>query len=96
MNYAEIVANGLKEHCEEWGHEDYLERLKQDNSIKNFRKLFFKITHLYYVFYQDDAYSVQFAKKEDIAEVKRCGPDWDERGLDATIQIEDVIKLLVA
>lgn len=95
INYIEIVANGLKEHCKEWGHGDEIEKLKQDSSVKNFRKLFFKVTHLYYVSLEDDYYNVTFDKKENIAYVKRCGKDFDERGVDATINIEELIELLV-
>lgn len=95
INFVEIVANGLKEHCEKWGHNDKLEELKKDSSAKNFRKLFFKVTHLYYVLHQDDSYSVEFDKKEDIAFVKRCGKDFNSREVDAIIAVEDLIKLLV-
>lgn len=104
MNYIEIVANGLKEHCKYWGH-DYIERLKEDRSIHNFYKLFCKITSIYFVNdgsgYCDlsdnvNHYNVTFNKKEGIATIKRCGKDWDERGIDATIDVEELIKRLVA
>lgn len=95
LNFIEIVANGLKEHCSEWDY-DWIEKLKVNGSVKNFRKLFFKITHLYYIFHQGNCYNVTFDKKENIAVVKRCGKDWDNRNVDAVVDIEDVIKLLVA
>lgn len=40
INFVEIVAHGLKDYCTAWGHE-WIEKLKNDSSIKNFRKLFF-------------------------------------------------------
>lgn len=94
VNYVDVVAEGLKKHCDKWGH-DWLQKLKNDSSIKNFRKLFFNVSHLYYVHDQDDFYNVTFDKKEDIATVKRCGKDWDERDIDATIDVEEIIRLLV-
>ncbi len=104
INFAEMIANGLKKHCEYWGH-DHIESLRKNNSIHNFYKLFCKVTSTYYV---DDGigyidfsdnvthYNVTFNKKENIATVKRCGKDFDERGYDAVINIEDIIKLLTA
>ena len=102
-NYLEIVANGIKEYCEHYGY-DYIEKLKENNSINNFYKVFCKITYTYFV---DDGngycdfregvntYDVTFKKKENVAIVKRCGKDWDERGEDAVIDVENIIKLLV-
>ena len=89
-----IVAEGLKKHCEEWGY-DWIEKLKADNSIKNFRRLFFKITHLYYVDFEDDCYNVTFDKNEDVAYIKKCGENFNKRDFDATIDIAELIKLLV-
>lgn len=103
INYLELVADGLKAHCEYWGH-DYIERLRENHSIHNFYKVFCKITNTYYVNTGSecydcsdgvDHYNVTFNKKENIASVKRCGKDFDERGVDATIDIEELIKLLV-
>ncbi len=94
LNFVEIVANGLKEHCAHWGY-DWIEKLKADSSVKNFRRLFFKITHLYYIFYQGNCYNVTFDKKENTASVKRCGRDWDNRDIDAVIDMEKIIELLV-
>lgn len=94
LNFVEIVANGLKEHCIQWGY-DWIEKLKVDSSVKNFRRLFFNITHLYYIFYQGNCYNVTFDKKENIAIVKRCGKDWDNRSEDAVVDIEKIIELLV-
>lgn len=95
INYVEFVADGLKKHCEKWGYKDRLKELKKDSSIKNFRKLFFKITHLYYVFFEGDCYNVTFSKKEDVGYVKRCGKDFDERSEDAIIDIKELIEALV-
>lgn len=94
IDYLEIVANGLKNHCKKWDY-DWLEKLKKDSSAKNFRKLFFKVTHLYYVAFEDNHYNVSFDKKEDVAYVKRCGKDFGERDMDATIDIEKLIEALV-
>jgi len=103
INYLELVADGLKEHCKYWGH-GYIERLRENNSIQNFYKVFCKVTNTYYVNngsgeydFSDniDYYNVTFDKKENTASVKRCGKDFDERGLDATIDVEELIKLLV-
>ena len=93
IDYLEIVADGLKKHCDEWGY-DWIEKLKNDSSVKNFRKLFFNVTHLYYVHHQDDCYNVTFDKKEDIAIIKRCGKDFNERDIDATIDIRKLIEAL--
>lgn len=95
INYLKVVADGLRRHCDKWDC-DWIEKLKKDPSVKNFRKLFFKITHLYYVFYQNNCYNVTFDKNENIAFVKRCGGDWDKRDIDATIDIEELIKELQA
>lgn len=89
-----IVAEELKKHCEQWGY-DWIGKLKADNSIKNFRRLFFKITHLYYVSCEDDCYNVTFDKKGDVAYIKKCGENFDKRDIDATIDIAELIKLLV-
>ena len=48
MNFTEMIAKGLKEHCEYWGH-DYIEELKENCSVRNFYKLFCKITNIYFV-----------------------------------------------
>lgn len=94
-DFVEIVANGLKVHCVKWGHNEKLIKLKQDDSVKNFRKLFCNITNLYYCIYQDICYSITFDKVFPVAHIKRCGKDYDKRDVDATIHIEEVIKLLV-
>ena len=103
INYLALVANGIKAHCEHWDN-DYIEKLRKNNSIQNFYKVFCKITNTYYV---DDGkgycdfsegvntYNVTFKKKENIAVIKRCGPDWDERSEDATIDVGELIKELV-
>lgn len=93
INFVEIVARGLKDYCIIWGHE-WIEELQKDSSVKNFRKLFFRVTHTYYVHYQDVFYDVTFSKKENTASVKRCGKNYEERGEDATIDIEELIKKL--
>lgn len=93
-DFIRIVADGLKKHCEKWNY-DWIEILKLNSSIKNFRKLFFKITHLYYISFGDDLYNVTFDTKKDVAYIKRCGEDFDKRDLDAIIDIEKIIKLLV-
>ena len=85
-----IVADGLKKHCEEWNY-DWIDKLKADTSIKNFRKLFFNVTHLYYIVFEDDCYNVTFDKKEDVAYIKRCGEDFDKRDIDATIDIAELL-----
>lgn len=104
MNFTEMVAKGLRQHCEYWGY-DYIEKLKENCSVQNFHKLFCKITSTYTVNdgsgYYDfnegvNHYTVVFNKKEDFATVKRCGPDWDKRDIDAKVKTEDIIKLLVA
>lgn len=94
LDYLEIVAEGLKKYCDEWDY-DWIAKLKEDSSVKNFRKLFFKITHLFYIHYQNNCYNVTFSKGDNIASVKRCGKDWDVRDIDATIDIEALIKVLV-
>ncbi len=103
INYIELVAIGIKAHCEYWGC-DYIEKLRENNSIQNFYKVFCKITNTYYV---DDGkgycdfsegvntYNVTFKKKKNIAVIKRCGSDWNERSEDATIDVVELIKLLV-
>ena len=67
-------------------------------------KVFCKITYTYFVDvgsgYCDfdegvNTYDVTFKKKENIAIIKRCGRDWDERSEDAIIEVEELIKLLV-
>lgn len=93
-DFVSIVADGLKNHCEQWGY-DWIEKLKSNCTIKNFRKLFFNITHLYYVDFGDDLYNVTFDKNKDVAYIKKCGADFDKRGLDAEIDIAELIKLLV-
>ena len=104
LDFVEIVAKGLKEHCKYWGY-DYIERLRENSSIQNFYKVFCKITNTYFV---DDGsgycdfgdnvstYDVTFKKKENIAIVKRCGNDWDERSEDTIIDVEELIKALVS
>ena len=93
-DFVSIVADGLKNDCEQWGY-DWIEKLKSNCTIKNFRKLFFNITHLYYVDFGDDLYNVTFDKNKDVAYIKKCGADFDKRGLDAEIDIAELIKLLV-
>ena len=102
-NYLELVAKGIKAYCEHWGY-DYIEKLKENNSIQNFYKVFCKITYTYFV---DDGsgycdfregvntYDVTFKKKENIAIIKRCGNDWDKRSEDAIIDIGELIQELV-
>lgn len=103
MNYVEIVADGLKKHCEYWGY-DYIEKLKENDSAHNFYKLFCQTTNTYFVNTgsechdlggDSDHYNVTFQKKENVAYVKKCGEDFDNRDVDATIGVEDIIKLLV-
>ena len=103
INFIELVANGLKAHCKYWNY-DYIEKLKKNNSVQNFYKVFCKITNTYFI---DDGngycdfsegvntYDVTFRKKENIAVIKRCGPDWEKRSEDATIDVAELIKLLV-
>ncbi len=93
-DFIQIVADGLKEHCEEWNY-NWIDSLKLNSSIKNFRKLFFKVTHLYYVSFDDDLYNVTFDKNKDVAYIKRCGEGFDKRDFDAIVDIEKIIKLLV-
>lgn len=103
INYLELVADGLKAYCKHWDH-DYIERLKENNSVHNFYKVFCKITNTYYINtgseiydFSDnvDHYNVTFNKKEDIASIKRCGKDFDKRDADATIDVGELIKALV-
>lgn len=103
INYLELVADGLKAHCEYWG-QGYIEKLRENSSIHNFYKIFCKITNTYYVNtgserydFSDnvDYYNVTFDKKEDTATVKQCGKDFDKRGVDATIDVKELIKALV-
>lgn len=93
-DFIRMVADGLKKHCEKWGY-NWIEKLKSEVSIKNFRRLFFNITHLYYIYSEDDCYNVTFDTKKDVAYIKKCGKDFDNRDIDATIDIGEIIKLLV-
>lgn len=104
MNFTEMVAKGLRQHCKYWKY-DYIEKLKEICSVQNFNKLFLKITSTYnvndgnelYDFSEGvNHYTVTFDKKENIATIKRCGSDWDYRDIDAVVKTEDIIKLLIA
>lgn len=103
INYLELVSKGIKAYCEHWGY-DHIEKLKENNSIQNFYKVFCKITYTYFV---DDGsgycdfregvntYDVTFKKKENIAIIKKCGKDYDERSEDAIIEVKELIEALV-
>lgn len=103
MNYTEMIAKGLKQHCDYWGL-CHIEKLKENCSVQNFHKFFCCVTNTFYVndgnAYYDfnentNHYAVEFDKKEGIATVKKCGTDFNSRGIDAVVKTEDVIKLLV-
>ena len=77
---------------------------KENDSAHNFYKLFCQTTNTYFVNTgsechdlggDSDHYNVTFQKKENVAYVKKCGEDFDNRDVDATIGVEDIIKLLV-
>lgn len=83
MNYTEMIAKGLKQHCEFWEY-DHINKLKEDCSLRNFHKLFCGVTNTYFInegdsyftFGKDvNYYDVSFDKKEGIATVKRCGTE---------------------
>ena len=102
INFTEMVAVGLKRHCEYLGHND-IEKLKENSSISNFYRLFCKITSTYFINDGNEQYdfgdsvehyNVTFNKKENRVYVKRCGKDFAKRDFDAVIKVEDVIELL--
>lgn len=92
-NFPLLIANGLKEYCATWGY-PWLERLKEINTPEHFYKLFCKITKTYYVDGSTEYYNVTFSKEGTIT-VKKCGPDYDKRGPDAVLNIQDILPLLV-
>lgn len=92
-NFPLLIANSLKEYCATWNY-PWLERLKENNTPEHFYKLFCKITRTYFVHDTTNHYNVTFAKDGTVT-VKRCGSDYDKRGLDTVLNIQDILPLLV-
>lgn len=92
-NFPLLIASGLKKYCTTWGY-PWLERLRKNNTSENFYKLFCKITRIYFVNSSTDYYHIEFSKDGTVT-VKRCGLDYDKRELDAILNIQDILPLLV-
>ena len=91
--YAQAIVKHLIDHCRSWGMNEKLNQLKEDKTTEIFHKLFCKITRTYYVIMDEWHFNVEFCK-DNTVNIKRCGRDYNERPMDATIQLQDVLDEL--
>lgn len=83
----------MSKYCERWGY-DYIKRLKE-NGGKQFYNIFCRITKTYFVHRSsEEYYDVEFSKDEK-AVIKRCGKDYDKREVDAVIDIQIIVDILI-
>lgn len=86
------IVRSLKEHCEHWGYE-WMTQIQENKTAERFHRLFCNVTRSYYVCHAYEMYHVRFERENQVT-IKRCGHDYDYRGFDAVISLEDVLKEL--
>ena len=91
-NWSKTIAENLKEHCQAWGYK-WIEELQAKKTPEMFHKLFCNVTKTYFVWWGGEMYHTQFERDGNVT-IKRCGHDYDYRGFDAVISIEEVLKEL--
>ena len=91
--YAKAIVKHLIEHCRRWGMTENIKRLRESKTTEVFHKLFCKVTRTYYVDLYEWYFNVEFCQ-DNTVNIKRCGRDFSKRGLDATIQLQDVLNEL--
>ena len=89
-DWAKEIANGLREHCKYWQY-NWLDKLLVKKTPEQFYRLFCRITKTYYMAIGEPHYRIEFGKDGNVA-IKRTGSDWDKRGEDAVIRIEEVLE----
>lgn len=92
-DYAKAIVKHLIEHCRQWGSLDDISKLRESRTPATFHKLFCTVTRTYYFHMGEPYFSANFTK-ENTVEIKRCGRDYRDRPLDATIQLQDVLDEL--
>lgn len=92
-DYAKAIVKHLIEHCRKWGSLDDISKLRESRTPATFHKLFCTVTRTYYFHMGEPYFSANFTK-ENTVEIKRCGRDYRDRPLDATIQLQDVLDEL--
>lgn len=88
--YAQAIKKHLIDHCRRWGMSKKIEELIEHKTEDVFHKLFCKITRTQYVPLDQWHFSVEFCK-DNTVQIKRCGRDYNDRPLDAVIQLQDVL-----
>lgn len=91
--YAKAIIKHLTDHCRSWGMSRKMEQLIENKTTETFHKLFCKVTRIYYVDLHEWYFNVEFCK-DNTVNIKRCGRDYNDRPLDATIQLQDVLNEL--
>ena len=92
-DYAEAIVKHLTDHCRKWGMSEKMNKLLVDKTPNNFHRLFCKVTKTYFVPLGEWHFSIEFCK-DNTVNIKRCGRDFNNRPLDATIQLQDVLDKL--
>ena len=90
--YIQMIVNGLQEHCERWNY-DWMEKLKEECTVKTFFKFFTKVTKTYFIKWKYAYYSVEFFKDERVI-VKRCAKDFNKRGIDIELSLSEVLEAI--
>lgn len=89
--YAKAIVKHLIDYCRSWGMSEKISQLREKRTAELFYKLFCKITRTYYVTMDEWYFNVEFCK-DNTVQIKRCGRDYNNRPLDATIQLQDVLN----
>lgn len=92
-DYAKAIVKHLIDHCRSWGMSEKMEKLRAEKTPGNFHRLFCNITRTYYVSLNEWHFHVELCKDNTVT-IKRIGRDYNNRPLDATIQLQDVLDEL--
>lgn len=71
-DYLQMIVVGLRKYCTSWNY-DWLEKLKEECTVKTFFKLFTKVTKTYFFEWESTYYNVEFLKDERVV-VKKMWP----------------------
>lgn len=91
--YARAIAQHLIDYCKRWDYSEKIAKQRENNNADTFKRLFCKITRNYYVPIDKWHYNVEFCK-DNTVNIKRCGRDYVDRPVDATIQLKDILNEL--
>ena len=91
--YVSAIVKHLIDHCRTWGMSEKIKKLREEKTTDNFHRLFCKVTRTYFVPLGELHLDVEFCK-DNAVNIKRCGRDYNDRPLDATIQLQEVLEEL--